>query len=189
MLICIGCNTAIRTTLHIETHLDKYYNTLKYDLVRQKKYEKYVNNLKTLDIIDYTIETNIIPPNRYYFSDLVLFNSGYRCLSCNYITLNLKNMKRHVNTHGVIGRKGVKSSNKGYLINQFLQYLYKEKKAIFLTSIPNTDLKTNIYINNQDNPFNSIILTPPTISQRDPIQNTPPYLDILRENLASFNTI
>ncbi len=123
VLICIECNTAVRSTLNIEQHIIKYHNSIKYDLIKQKTFEKYLNNLKTLDIIDYTLEGNIIPNNQYYFPDLTLFNNGYTCLNCNFITLNIKAIKRHCNTHGFHGQKGIRHSNKGYLINQYIQYL------------------------------------------------------------------
>lgn len=152
VLFCNICKTNLNKSNYLE-HLKKkhktvytnYKETSKLDIIKTKIEELELNNLKDLE--------DILKPNLFYFKELELNLKGYKCIECNYININYKEVRIHYNNSHYNSNKNSKSKV-NYIIDkvplQFIKGENKNTKLYFIAKIPNISKKninTNLYIN------------------------------------------
>ena len=150
VIICSSCKSAIINKNSIGKHLKEKHTEFYNSKILEDK-DKEV--LKELEVIDYKKNKNITN-NKYYFKDLPLIFTSYKCVKCNYISLDNKPIRKHlISEHKLKSENTKKSSN--IIYNIPIQYLYpnnRDNYGIFIPKLPKLeeDNAVNLINDNKD---------------------------------------
>ena len=139
VLFCSNCLINLNTTNYI-----KYLKKKDLGIYNNYKEENLINTLKDriINLEFNTLEeiVEVLEFNKYYFKELPINFNNYKCLECNFINTNRKNIRIHFN------KKHIRDSNTNttckatYIIENIpLQFLegYKDNKIVyFIPKIP-----------------------------------------------------
>ena len=147
IILCNICKITINSNKEATSHLDLHYKIEELSIIK----EDLLLKLNTLIIKD-SKGIKDITPYIYYFKDLLDY-IGYKCLKCEYLTINYKALRNHLNIDHLI-KSNIKGPNPNffrpyYIYPIILQTLSNNKKTLnyFITS-KNTNIKP---LNNIDN--------------------------------------
>ena len=139
VLFCSNCLINLNTTNYIKylkkKHLGIYNNYKEENLINTLK-DRIINlEFNTLEEI-----VEVLEFNKYYFKELPITFNNYKCLECNFININRKNIRIHFNKKHIRDSNTNTTSKATYIIeNISLQFLegYKDNKIVyFIPKIP-----------------------------------------------------
>ena len=112
-IICTICKYSLGLLNNILRHLkETHYNKDEFNLIKNQL-SIILNKLDILENKDLYIPAN----NKYNFKDLINYQ-GYLCLVCNYITINYKGIRQHLNLiHNIKANNTI--NNKDYLFKYY----------------------------------------------------------------------
>ncbi|KAF2480955.1 hypothetical protein BDY17DRAFT_310738 [Neohortaea acidophila] len=189
VLFCTICKTNLDRNNYLKHLKDKHFTIYK-SYKESSKLEVLKTNIEELEFNDLAKLEDILKPNLFYFKELDLNLKGYKCIECNYININYKEVRIHFNTNHFNSNKSSKSKV-NYIINQVpLQYIKgnnKNTKLYFIPKIPNISKKntsTNLYINsNSSNSSIESITSKKSNSSKELDLKEDIIKDYLKENL------
>ena len=150
VLFCANCSRNLTIENYIKHlkkfHLDIFNNYQENNIINVLK-----NKVNTLEYNNIEILKTVLEPNKYYFKELPLIFNNFKCLDCDYININYKEIRKHYNkNHSSFNSRTTKKVN--YIINkvplQLLEGFKDNKKIYFIPKLPTNNNKSKNYNNN-----------------------------------------
>lgn len=138
VIFCSICKKNLTKNNYIR-HLKEKHSTIFKDYKNTNKLENLNLKISSLDLAILEDLKAKIEPAKYYFKDLDININGFKCLECNYININSKEIRKHYNLE--YNRRENRTNLKAdYYINlvplQVLKGFKAANKIYFISKLP-----------------------------------------------------
>ena len=146
ILFCKACFINLNNTNYLQHLKQKHINDFK--IIKNNNIENFKIEIENLNISNLEFLENNLRNNKYYFKELLINYNGFKCIECDFININYKNIRIHFNSKHNNNKNTNKNTKAIYILKniplQVLESFKNNKKLYFIPILPNINNSNNL---------------------------------------------